>query len=310
MTDEFVIETDRGPQSGGSGRRSYRWLAVTLVVLAVLFFFGFIIVSLLGNRTRWAPDSLGVVEIIGVIADSGPVVEALDDLRRSNKVKAVVLRIDSPGGGVAPSQEIYREVTRLNQEKPVVVSMGSLAASGGLYVAAPASAIVANPGTLTGSIGVIMQLMNVEDLVGKVGLKEVVIKSGPYKDIGSSLREVTEEERAILQGVVDRLHAQFVRDLAKGRGMDEDKVAKIADGRVYIGEEALELGLVDRLGNFEDAVALAAEKAGIKGKPNLIYPEKKTHWLAELLRGESPIKLLPAWTRQPLTFQFLYLPGI
>jgi protease-4 len=138
----------------------------------------------------------------------------------------------------------------------------------------------------------------------------VVIKSGEFKDIGSSMRPMSDRERVILQGAVDRLHRQFVRDLAKGRGLDEAKVAALADGRIYMGEEAVELGLADQLGNFEDAVRLAGEKAGIEGRPRLVYPKKDEDWLSGLLAGKSPLgRFLPVWTRHPLTFQYLYVPG-
>ena len=255
-------------------------------------------------------EGVAVIKIEGIITDSTKTVTTLNRVRRNSKIKAVIIRIDSPGGGVAATQEIYKEIERTKKEKKVIVSMGSVAASGGLYVAAPADKIIANPATVTGSIGVIMQLVNVEELLGKVGLSSVVIKSGRYKDLGSSVRPMTPDERAILQNVTDQLHQQFVRDLSKGRGLDETKVAQWADGRIFTGERALELGLIDKLGNFEDAVSMAASLAGMEGRPNLIYQREERPWWRELIGGNTPLQILPQWSRQPLTFQYLYLPQL
>ena len=255
--------------------------------------------------------SIGVVEIQGVISNPAPIVDTLDSFQKSSKIKAIVLRIDSPGGGVAATQEIYQEIRKVRKTKKVIASMGSMAASGGLYVAVAADQVVANPATVTGSIGVIMQMVNVEDLLAKVGLSPVVIKSGRYKDIGSSARPMTEEERTLLQHIVDEMHRQFIDDVARGRGMEHQEVSRIADGRIFTGREALKLGLIDRIGNFKDAVKLAAKLSGLKGSPKLIFPRKKDTWWKELLSGKNPLELriLPQWTRTPLSFQYLYLPG-
>ena len=176
------------------------------------------------------------------------------------------------------TQEIYEEIQKVRKEKKVVASMGSVAASGGLYVAAGADKVVANKATITGSIGVIMNLFNIQELLDKIGLSPLVIKSGKYKDIGSSNRPMTDEERALLQGVIDELHGQFVKDLADGRGLAEEKVIEIADGRIFTGVRAKQIGLVDELGNFQDAVQLAKKLGGLKGEPRLIYPEKNEPW--------------------------------
>jgi protease IV len=187
----------------------------------------------------------------------------------------VILRVDSPGGGVGPSQEIHREVLRLKEKKPVVVSMGAVAASGGYYVSCAADKIIANEGTITGSIGVIMEFLNVERLFEWAGLKSRVIKSGKYKDIGSGTREMTDEEKKLLQAMVDDVHDQFVSAIVESRGIERATVLSFADGRVFSGRQAKEIGLVDELGNFRDAVAKAAELAGIEGDPKLVYPRRR-----------------------------------
>ena len=196
-----------------------------------------------------------------------------------------MLRIDSPGGVVGPTQEIYEEVGKLAAAKKVVVSMGSVAASGGYYIATPAYRIFANPGTVTGSIGVLMKLSNIEGLLGKIGLKSYVLKSGRFKDTGSPVRTMTMVDKAVLQGVIDNMHGQFVRAVAKGRKIPEAEVARIADGRIFSGEQALRLKLVDSMGNLQDAVAEAGKLAGIKGEPEVLYPPEKkkllTDWLME-----------------------------
>ena len=229
-----------------------------------------------------------MVEIQGVITDPEPAVSTLVRFRESDKIKAIILHIDSPGGGVAATQEIYQEVLRTKKVKPVIASVGGVAASGGLYVASAADKITANSGSVTGSIGVIMQMMNVEDLLDKVGVRSVVIKSGKFKDIGSPTRPMTEEERAVLQEVVSKLHRQFVRDVAAARGLDQETVAELADGRIFTGEEAVGLKLIDRIGGFRDAVDLVKEMAGIEGKVRLVYPAADKSWLKEFLENQKP----------------------
>ncbi len=300
------------PVQKDSGRHSC--LIAALIILAVMIVLGG---GLIGLTTLFKDsndlsfgEGVAVIKIEGIITDSTKTISTLSRIRRNEKIKAVIIRIDSPGGGVAATQEIYKEIERTKKKKKIVVSMGSVAASGGLYIAAPADKIIANPATVTGSIGVIMQMVNVQELLGKVGLSPVVIKSGKYKDIGSASRPMTIDERALLQDVTDQLHQQFVRDLAKGRGMDEAKVAQLADGRIFTGENALKLGLIDKLGNFEDAVSLAADLAGLEGRPNLIYQREEKSWWRELIGGNTSLQILPQWSRQPLTFQYLYLPQL
>ncbi len=220
-------------------------------------------------------EKVGVLEVKGVIANVQPTIEELAKFRRDGSVKAVVVRIESPGGGVSPSQELYQEIRRTVREKPVVVSMGSVAASGGYYIACAAQKIYANPGTITGSIGVILQFTNFEELLRKIGFRMEVVKSGPYKDVGNPGREMTAEEKAYLQEMVDNVHQQFVRDVARGRGMKVEKVREVADGRIFTGEQAMELGLVDELGNLKDAINAAAKMAAIEGEPKIVYPEKE-----------------------------------
>jgi protease IV len=194
-----------------------------------------------------------------------------------------VLRVDSPGGVVGPSQEISAQVKELAKVKQVVVSMGSVAASGGYYISVPATLIFANPGTITGSIGVLMKFSNLEGLMGKVGMKAFTIKTGKFKDVGSPARGMKPEERAMLQGVIDSTHRQFVRAVAEGRKLPEPTVAAIADGRIFSGEQALALKLVDRLGTLQDAIEEAARLGGVKGEPQLIRSPKKRTPALDLL---------------------------
>jgi protease-4 len=259
------------------------------VFLMVLFTFSVFVAYLLhGDRQSFLlGEGVGIVEVKGMITDSKDTIKQLHDFKENEKIKAVVLRIDSPGGIVGPTQEIYEEVGKLTAKKKVVVSMGSVAASGGYYIAAPANMIFANPGTLTGSIGVLMELANIEGLLGKIGLKSYVLKSGKFKDTGSPVRKMTKEDKAVLQSVVDSMYGQFVKAVATGRRIPVDEVRRLADGRVYSGEQALRLKLVDRLGNLQDAVAEAAKLAGIKGEPEIIYPPEKKKSLLGLLMEES-----------------------
>lgn len=239
------------------------------------------VISIVALIWRFAPEEkalrgekVAVIEINGAILDARPTLESLKHFREETAVKAIVLRIDSPGGGVGPSQEIYAEVLKTRALKPVVTSMGAVAASGGYYIAAAADGIVANPGTVTGSIGVIMGYTNFRELIDRIGLTPVVIKSGAFKDMGSPTREMTEQENALLQGVIDDMHQQFVAAIAEGREMSVDKVAALADGRIFSGKQAQAEGLIDRLGNFEDAVAWAGELGGISGRISTVYEEE------------------------------------
>jgi protease-4 len=222
-------------------------------------------------------DRIAVIRVEGVIMDSQQTIEDLRRFSRNPAVKAIVLRIDSPGGGVVPSQEIYDEVKRVRAKhnKAVIASMGSVAASGGYYIAAATDRIVANPGTLTGSIGVIMETANVEGLLQKIGVEGVVIKSGKYKDVGSPLRKMSEEERGLLQSVMDDVHKQFIEAVAEGRELELVVAQALADGRIFTGRQAKEAKLVDELGDLEDAIQLAADTAGIEGEPKVVEPKRR-----------------------------------
>jgi protease-4 len=229
-------------------------------------------------------DKVALIRIEGIIIDSKDIVEELRGYSDDPSIKAIVLRIESPGGAVAPAQEIYEELLKIKKEKKIVVSMGSVAASGGYYIASPADMIVANPGTLTGSIGVIMEIPNIKGLMEKIGVETQVIKSGRHKDIASIFKSLTEEERRILQEVLDDVHQQFIEAVADGRDMEIEEVRRLADGRIFTGRMAKEAGLVDELGNLEDAIMLAGKLSGIKGRPHVVKKEKRIG-LIDILRG-------------------------
>ena len=222
-------------------------------------------------------DRIALVRVEGVILDAQTTVGELKRFSENPSVKAIVLRIDSPGGGVVPSQEIHDAVKRIRSKnnKAVIASMGSVAASGGYYIAAATDRIVANPGTLTGSIGVIMETANVEGLLQKIGVEGVVIKSGRYKDVGSPLRKMTDEERGLMQAVMDDVHKQFIEAVAEGRSIELPVAQALADGRVFTGRQAKDAKLVDELGDLEDAIQLAAEVAGIEGEPKVVEPRRR-----------------------------------
>lgn len=232
-----------------------------------------------GEGAAWGGgDRIALIRIEGVIADSKTVVEDLRRYHRDDSIKAILIRIDSPGGAVVPSQEIYDEVKRIRDagKKRIVTSMGTVAASGGYYIAAASEKIIANPGTLTGSIGVIMELVNVEGLLQKIGVEGTVIKSGENKDVGSPFRKMTEEERALLQNVMDDVHAQFIEAVAEGRSLKIETVRPYADGRIFTGRQAKEIGLVDELGNLQDAIKRTAELAGIEGEPQTVEKQERS----------------------------------
>ncbi|MBN2468662.1 MAG: signal peptide peptidase SppA [Deltaproteobacteria bacterium] len=250
---------------------------VGVVIALALFFVLVLSVSFFMARKGdiLPSEKIGVVPVKGVITDAQSIIDQLRKFRKNQNIKAIVVRIDSPGGGVGPAQEIYREIKKIRQEKEVFASIGSIAASGGYYVACATSKIIANPGSITGSIGVIVEYANIEELMEKIGLKGVVIKSGKYKDILSPFREMSEEERDLIQNVTDSIHDQFISSVAEGRNLEKAQVAAIADGRIFTGLHAQEMGLVDAIGNFYDAIDIAAESVGITGEPEIVYPEKR-----------------------------------
>jgi protease-4 len=239
-----------------------------------------------GPFAEVAGPKLGLVRVEGMIADPEKIDDWIKELREDDDVKGVVVRINSPGGVVGPSQEIYEAVKKLAEKKPVVVSMGAVAASGGYYVACPASEIIANPGTLTGSIGVKAELVNAQNLLDKVGVAFFSITSGKLKDAGSPFRPMTDEEKAYFESMVMDLKKQFVRDVAQGRKMDPAKVEALADGRAFTGEQALAAGLVDKLGGLEDAFDDLKVLCHLEGKfPLLTGPKKEKRWLRDLLEN-------------------------
>lgn len=228
-------------------------------------------------------NKVAVIDITGIISRPDTVIDQIHQYRDDQAIKAIVLRINSPGGSVAPVQEIYSELKKL--EKPIVASMGSTAASGGYYIAATADEILANPGTLTGSIGVIMQFTKLKGLYEKIGLEQQVVKSGKFKDTGSPVRNLTDEERELLQATLDDVHNQFVDAVFEGRQehLTREAVVALADGRIFSGQQALGHKLIDQLGNLSDAVDRAGELGGIEGKPKVVRTKRKPSMLERVL---------------------------
>ena len=260
--------------------RRKKLLLILIVVVGLLFF-----LLIARGLVQSAPigDKVAVIDIVGVISRTDTVIDQIHKYRDDQTVKAIVLRINSPGGSVAPVQEIYSELRKL--EKPIVASMGSTAASGGYYIAAIADEILANPGTLTGSIGVIMQFTKLKGLYEKIGLEQQVIKSGKFKDTGSSMRDMTDEERALLQATLDDVHNQFIDAVFEGRQahLTREEIVTLADGRVFSGQQAFGHKMVDQLGNLPDAIERAGELGGISGKPKVVRTKRKTSMLERLL---------------------------
>jgi protease-4 len=269
-------------------------LFVLLILGIVLLVIGTVIgmAFMMAGRSEFSfNEKIGVVNIEGVITKSEPFVERLVELRKDKSIKAIIVRIDSPGGGVGPSQEIYREIRKTVGTKKVVASMGSVAASGGYYIAAATDKIVCNPGTLTGSIGVIMSFLEADELMKKIGIDLNVIKSGEFKDAGSFHRKMTEAEKELMQKVILDVQEQFIQAVAEGRKIPVDQIRPIADGRILTGAQAKALGLVDELGNFRDAVDLTKKLAGIKGEPTLIFPRKEKVGFLNFLFGKAATEL-------------------
>jgi protease-4 len=264
----------------------------------VLIFFAivFVVIALLSLVVTFSDkvsigEKIALVRVAGVIVDSTSTVDELKEYSKDSSIKAIVLRVDSPGGAVAPSQEIYSEIIKIKEKKKVVVSMGAVAASGGYYIAAPADRIIANAGTLTGSIGVIMEIPNVQGLMEKIGVKAQIIKSGKHKDIASVYKSMSPEEKEILQTVLDDVHDQFIRAVSDARGLDFEELKKLADGRIFTGRMAKEIGLVDELGSLQDAIMLAGELTGIKGEPEVVTKKEK-FGVIDYLKGKLPENLI------------------
>jgi len=301
-------------------RSSLVWIVVVagvaLLGFSAILILGVVVMSEGGGFSGVSGDRIAVIPVEGVIGEemAKTINRQLKQYGDDGRVKAIILRIDSPGGGVAASQEIYREVKRIKEEKKktVVVSMGSVAASGGYYIACPADKIFANPGTVTGSIGVIAEWYNFKDLAEWAKVKSVVFKSGEFKDTGSPTRDITPREREYFQGMINELYGQFVQAVAEGRqackdckdkGMNEDRVRALADGRVYTGQTAVDNGLVDAIGNYEDAVKKTAEMVGIKGEPQIVTPPKPRDSISilDLLGTTKLTNLMPSQLPQTLS---------
>jgi protease-4 len=278
-----------------------KFLLVFFILFVLLVMASLVIMLLQKNLP--IGDRVALIRVEGPILDSTETIDEIKEHVKDHSIKAIILRIDSPGGAVAPSQEIYEEVRKAVTKKKIVVSMGSVAASGGYYIAAPASRIFANPGTLTGSIGVIMEIPNVSGLMNKIGIKTEVIKSGRHKDLASVFRGIQKEERAILQNVLDNVHEQFILAVAEGRKMLRDDVQKIADGRIFTGEQAVKAGLVDELGNLEDAVKAAAKLAGIKGEPEVVSKKERFSFIS-LLKESMPKELIDGFPSVRVKYLF------
>jgi protease-4 len=286
------------------GGGAFLFFVLCLFALAVFFAdAGSPSLNLSGNQ-------VAALELEGVISDSKEFVDQLKDYGNRSGVRAVVLRINSPGGGVAASQEIYEAIKRFRSEskKKVVVSMGSVAASGGYYTACAADKIYANPGTITGSIGVIAEWYNYGDLLRWAKLQSIVFKSGTLKDAGSGTRPLTEEEKVYFQSLIHNMYGQFVAAVASSRKMKEDDVRKLADGRVYTGQEAQSNGLVDALGTYQDAISEAARLGGIPGAPKVLSPAKKSFSVLDLFLGDSRsvLSLSPDRSEAHIRFEYLW----
>jgi len=288
---------------------------ILLLIFAGLIFFFLIQAFLSPARDGYsfpAGNKVGVVKVEGVITGSEEIIRELEELAKDDGVKAIVIRIDSPGGSVAPTQEIYDTILEVGKKKKIVASMGSIAASGGYLLACGAEKIVANPGTITGSISAIMHFANVQELMRKVGVTSSVIKSGKYKDIGSPVRDMTDEEKTLIRQLVDDVYEQLLDTVSQRRKMPRENVRQIADGRILTGRQALQAGLVDFLGNQKYAVRLAGKLAGIEGEPEVVYPSEEKPFFLDLLVENMAMSVRKALVqeRQKLEgLNFLYLAG-
>jgi protease-4 len=265
---------------------------ITGIIAFVVVMGGLFIVSIVAmlfmepddESSGTSGERVAVVELNEPIIESQEIVRQFKKYRENKSVRSIVFRVESPGGGVSASQEIYEEVRKTrNAGKPVVVSMGSVAASGGYYVACGANTIVANPGTLTGSIGVIFQFLHFSELMSKVGIDASTFKTGKYKDIGSPFRKTTVDEKKFFDQLLGDVYDQFVTVVASERKLDRKKVLEYADGRVFTGRQALAYGFVDTLGTYEDAIAIAAKLGGISGKPKVVKERKLKPFLERML---------------------------
>ena len=287
-------------------KKLFKW---TLGIFA--FFFA---ASVMGGfmRDGWKASNseIAMVHVNGMLMDSTAIVRQLSKYRRDPKIKAIIVRIDSPGGAVAPAQEIYDEINKIKDTNKIVyASLGSVAASGGYYIACAANYVVANPGTLTGSIGAIMAFNNVEELAKKIGVRPAVIKSGAFKDSGSPLRSMQPEELKLLQNVVDDVHQQFVRAVSLGRNLPEDEVKLFADGRVMTGKQAFEFKLVDEFGGLEKTKEILGKKIGIVGHPSVIEEKEDVPFMDWLMQTVVSKNLTQVFSPAPAPrLQYLWFP--
>lgn len=305
--------------SGSSGRKLFWGILGGCLTVFILLTVAGAVIGVVGSRREttgsdfWSVGAkVAVIPIEGEIFDARETIDRLHAYSENHSVKAVVIRINSPGGAIVPSQEIFQEIKKVKSEtgKPIVASMDSVAASGGYYIASACDRIVANPGTITGSIGVILQWMNLEELIRWMKLKPETMTTGRMKDAGSSFREMSVEEKAYFQRIIDQLHRQFVRAVAEGRKgkLSEAEVNRLADGRIFTGEEALQLKLIDELGNLDDAIKTAARLGGITGTPRAIWPREKEPGLFELLgtlqTAEEAIERLVSARSAPFAYRW------
>lgn len=284
--------------------------AKKLFVAGAIFFAALVVISAviaLVQRDLPLKEKLALIRIEGPIFSSKGVVEELKGYLKDNSIKAIVLRVDSPGGAVVPSQEIFEQVKKAAAKKTVVVSMGSVAASGAYYLSAPAHKIIANPGTITGSIGVIMEVPNLKGLMDKIGIRTEVIKSGRHKDMASAFRDIGREEREILQGLMTDVHDQFIQAVSESRKMPLAEVRSLADGRIFSGRHAKGIGLVDDLGDLEYAIAAAGEMAGIKGEPEVVTKKERTT-LMDLLSGSFSEGFARSVPAPSIELKYLFSP--
>ena len=266
--------------------------------------------ALLPDRWKSSSGEIALVHVNGMLMDSRDIVRQLSDYRHDPQVRGIILRIDSPGGAVAPAQEIYSEIMKLRADhKTVYASMGTVAASGGYYIACAADYVLANPGTLTGSISAVMAFNNIEELTKKVGVKPYIIKSGKFKDVGSPLRAMTPDEQKLLQDVVNDVHAQFVQAIATGRDLPLAEVYKIADGRIMTGQQALRLKLIDEVGGLEKTIDLLAKKLNVVGRPKVIEQKEKVPFFDWLLQGSLSSGLAQTLMPSPQPrLQYVWFP--
>jgi len=280
------------------GKKVFLIIILIVVILIIALYLASFLSPASGGK-------IGVVEIEGAITDMKEAMEDVVKFKEDDSIKGVILRINSPGGAVGPTQEIYSEIKKLKKSKKVYVSMGSVCASGGYYLAVTGEKVYASPSTITGSIGVIMEQAVVEDLMKKIGIESNTIKSGPLKDTGSPFRKMREDEKKYLQSLIDSIYEQFVNDVAEGRKMPVDQVKQLADGRIYTGLQAKDTGLIDNIGTFYDVVDEMQKDLGIKGKPSLVYGKRPFSFLRWLLSSAIQDVVFKN-TAQPV--QFLYKP--